>query len=196
MLTAAHCIDPLVPIENVTLEVGTNSLTQPGDIYDPLLFIRHELYPGIEFPFHYDVGLIKTVRNIRFYNKVLAIPLRSEPVPDNAFPLIQLGWGSADGTRDPGPDKLQYMYSTHLGREKCEEFYRGNEWYFQSQLCTVSAVGSGHCWGDSGNSVVYAGQLVGVMSWVDEECGKASPDMSASVPYFFDWIQRTIFQNS
>lgn len=195
-ITAAHCIDPIIPIESITLEVGTNSLSQQGDIYDPLLFIRHELYPGFEFPFHYDIGLIKTVRNIRFHSRVQPIPLSSEVVPDGAFPLIKAGWGSIDGTRENIPDKMQYLYATNLGRDKCEEYYQGNPWYFQSQLCAVTPAGFGHCWGDSGGPVTYGGKLVGLMSWVDEECSTESPDMSASVPYFYDWIQRKLVENS
>lgn len=156
VLTAGHCLDSWVPIPNVTIVVGTLSLTEGGDSYRALTFIQHELF-ALEGPqaLHFDIGLIKTERSIRFYQNVQSIPLATLSPPDGGFPLVATGWGLTVPKfpgEAPPPDRLQIINLTHLANEKCKEVWGDNPSFYVSQLCAVSLVGRGTCFGDSGMS--------------------------------------------
>lgn len=49
--------------------------------------------------------------------------------------------------------------------------------------------------GDSGGSAAYKNELIGVANFVVFGCGSNNPDGYASIPFFIDWINKTIEKN-
>lgn len=154
ILTASHVIEDFYPIDRVTIVLGTLTLSSGGDIYRPQVYIRHELYDREGYIWsHWDIGLVKTTTSIRFTQNVQPIPLATVLPPDGGFPLVATGWGYTKPVppgEAPPPDRLQILNMTHLATEKCREVWGEVPFFSVSQMCSISAVGRGACFGDSG----------------------------------------------
>lgn len=78
-------------MEYFKILVGTNDLSNGGQLYDVEKYIAHEDHDNPQFAF--DIAVIKVKGSIQFNDKVQPIKLLSEEVSDGV--LLQLtGWGS------------------------------------------------------------------------------------------------------
>lgn len=144
----------------------------------------------------HDIGLVKVKETIQFNDLVQPIPLRLEPLPAGAYPIIISGWGrwigGPPGVNPPEvelPDKLQHFNSTSVDYQLCKEMLRGYESaFYVDQICTLNGGGIGACNADSGGPVAFQGKIVGVVSWGVDECSGKYPDVHASVSYYAEWI--------
>lgn len=55
-------------------------------------------------------------------------------------------------------------------------------------ICTANTNGSGLCYGDSGNPLVFNEVLIGIASW-NIECAQIFPDVYTKVYPHMDWIE-------
>lgn len=193
ILTCGHCLDN-VPFESIIIYIGSNKWSEGGEFYKPLRRVIHEDYDPESY-FYYDVGLIRTEAEIRFNPKVQPIALARSYPPDGAL-VAQTGWGSIlyGGPEVVElPDNLQLIYASYIATDRCTELSVGNPRYLETQVCTQPAVRQGLCFGDSGGPTVYFNQVISLTSYTwNDTCGSGYPEYTASVPYFYDWIQEKI----
>lgn len=190
VVTVAQCLY-IIPIENVTLYVGSNKQSGGGQYYKPSLYIMHENYNHDKI--HNDIGLIKTEVPFSFNANVQAIVL-SRTRPADGVQLDQIGWGSIlAGEEIQLPDNLQLLTVSHISLDKCAALSVDNPRFHESELCTQPQRSQGLCFGDSGSTLVYNNEVVGLASYLyNDTCGAGYPEYSVSIAYFYDWIQAKI----
>lgn len=130
---------------SVEVLVGTNDLTKGGKYYKVAKLQAHEHYNNPSFA--YDIAVILLKDKIEFNDKVKAIELARDDVPDGA--QVQLtGWGRlrAGGS---SPTWLQIIKLDFISTQKCKEIYGGRNVH-DTHVCTLTRVGEGACNGDSG----------------------------------------------
>ncbi|XP_017775823.1 PREDICTED: transmembrane protease serine 11D-like [Nicrophorus vespilloides] len=181
VLSAAHCVVGKSP-ENMSVVVGTNSLSEGGDWYDIEQFIPHSLYSP--YSVKNDIALVRLKEPIEFSDKVKPINLPNEDT--NEEDLILSGWGT---TTYPGnsPDKLQTINLRSISNVKCAIEHAKND-VFATNICTLTKKGEGACHGDSGGPLVHEDYQVGVVSW-GIPCAKGKPDVFTRVYGYLDWIK-------
>lgn len=198
LVTAAHCIDPRLA-DDLSVYVGSNSLSEGGTTYEIEKVIRHELW-DIDFPYYNDMGLIKTAISIVFDAKTQPIELNTEELPDGAGPIILTGWGALESERgSPGPDRLRTIEVRNVAFDRCTEMYNNDEKLHVGQLCTwTGELNRGSCYGDSGGPYTYRGKLVGLVSWsgIIDQCASGVPDVSSRISYYHNWIITKMAENS
>jgi len=194
ILTVAHIIASNETLSFVKIYSGSLNLSGNGTSYDPELFLPHQNYSR-SFPYHYDIGLIKTTKQILFNTFTSEIPL----IPITIAPgteLIFTGWGLSNLETGYRPDNLQEIDLTIVQESKCEEEY-GIPVVGDREFCSISKKGSGPCHNDSGGPVTYQGRLYGIDSYGNSDyCDGEKPDITTSIPFHFNWIIEMINKNS
>lgn len=97
------------------------------------------------------------------------------------------------GATQPVPDVLQYKITTSLNHETCiYRLGRHGAFVHENSICTSNPLNRGSCLGDSGGPLMgQDGILYGIVSW-GIPCGRARPDVYASVFHHLSWIQSAI----
>lgn len=154
----------------------------------------------MDYPYHNDIGLIKTVEKILFTDRVQPVALNTDELSDGAGPIVLTGWGVQESNRSvPVPDRLRTIKVYNVAWDRCVELYGNDEKLHPGQLCTwTGEVNRGSCYGDSGGPYVYNGKLVAMVSWGGriDQCASGVPDVGPRVSYYHNWIMTKIAQNS
>ncbi|XP_045533362.1 chymotrypsin-2-like [Pieris brassicae] len=186
IVTAAHCIDE-IPTENLTIVVGTNSLSRDGQRYELEKCISHENYSRETVK--NDIGLCKVSTNITFGEKVQPIKLPSSDVEVGKKALLT-GWGYTDFNARTVPDKLQKAILKTRTLKQCNRNLKAFKNILpidKKQVCAYAGKGTGGCPGDSGGPLVINETLIGVVSF-GVPCGQGYDDVFTKVYAYIDWI--------
>ncbi|XP_045488733.1 chymotrypsin-2-like [Pieris rapae] len=186
IVTAAHCIDE-VSSENLTIVVGTNSLSRDGQRYKLEKCISHENYSRETVK--NDIGLCKVSTNITYGEKIQPIKLPSSDVEAGKKALLT-GWGYTDFDTRRAPDKLQKAILKTQTLKQCNRNLKDFETILpidKKQVCAYAGRGTGGCSGDSGGPLVINGTLIGVVSF-GVPCGEGYDDVFTNVYAYVDWI--------
>lgn len=186
ILTAAHCINPRIPLAFVYVTVGSIHLMQ-GEMYDIDMMKPH---PGFSFTAtKNDIALLRTKKVIQFTKFVSPIAIRCRPVGAGQD-AIASGWGrTQNAVLAP---ILQFEHFKTLSLDDCVSRMTDpvKVHVHNSSLCIVEETpsGKGVCNGDSGGPLVVHGKLVGVASWISDYCGSPKPNVYTKVYEYQDWI--------
>lgn len=191
ILTAAHCIDSRVSLNQLSILAGTNSLSTGGVRAFPAQLIPHEKHKET-FPYIYDIALIKLKSGLNFSDSIASIELhQSEPLYGSILQFTGWGWTSLSGSK---PDLLQTVNLTSIHPAECKNQYDIDGG--PGQVCTISPRGSGPCVNDAGGPVTYQGKLFGIDSYGNSEnCDGEKPDITSSVPFHYGWIMEAVQRN-
>ncbi|MYW04269.1 serine protease [Streptomyces sp. SID3343] len=200
VLTAAHCVDPDLPIKlDGIVRVGSSDRTSGGTVRKIDKIVIHPAYAQGDdngSPNLNDLALVRLDRPVS--QKPIKIAKKAGPA---GTPTRILGWGT---TRDIEnledavfPDRLQGL-NTRIGT-KAECFDRTDA----TRLCTVSPKpGAMACFADSGGPQIQKGkngrwELVGTTSgdgdW-NPTCS-TGPGLYSNDTAYKKWIWKTVHHN-
>lgn len=140
ILTAAHCVVG-ASLSQLRVLVGTNSLKEGGQKYDPAKFIVHSRYNKPEF--HNDIALVKLKSKLELNDNVKAIEYSEKVVPVNAT-LTLTGWGRTS-TGGSIPTKLQTIDLDYISHEECKRLHGNTADVDIGHICTFTKTGEGAC---------------------------------------------------
>lgn len=164
-----------------TVVVGTNFLTEGGEIFNVSNLFPHEDYSS-------DIGVIKLDRPMQFGYNINSIDLKEKHVDEEE--VILIGWGR---TSYPGslPDELQYINLKTISIEKCADIMPSTN---PKEICTFTKEGEGACHGDSGGPLIIGDKVCGVVSR-GLPCALGKPDIYTRVSSYVQWILYIISNN-
>jgi trypsin len=207
VLTAAHCVTPLVDneIQNFDVVIGREDLNEydssDGEIISASRYVIHD--KNNEKTFEYDFALLLLDRPVQQQQQqqqdLPSFPQlvnlnRNDSYPDDGMAVSVMGWG--DTGLNPYPNELQIVDLEVISNDECASMtIDGNNYggsIHESMICTHTE-GKDSCQGDSGGPLIMkaadaSGDIqVGVVSW---GIGCAyMPGVDGRVSVGYDWIQ-------
>lgn len=82
-------------------------------------------------------------------------------------------------------NRLKYFNTTTISNQNCKDI---KGYPVKHHLCTLSPIGLGICFGDSGGPLIHNNRIHGVVS-MSKPCALGSPDVFTNVYYFLGWIE-------
>ncbi|CAF4836816.1 unnamed protein product [Pieris macdunnoughi] len=196
VLTAAHCIVGWRP-NVMSIVVGSHQIKSGGQRYKIKKLMPHEQFSKVTAK--NDVGVIQVEGSIQYNNNVQPIGLSNRQVPVGTTCLLT-GWGLVNKEKNIVPNNLQMLFFRTISNSDCtRQLSRTNNKPFMpidnGQICAGHPDHQGTCQGDSGGPlVIKEGNnfvQIGIVSW-GIPCGHKYPDVYASVPGNYNWIQSKI----
>ncbi|XP_011550321.3 trypsin CFT-1 [Plutella xylostella] len=196
VLTAAHCVG--FPASAYGVRLGSAYANSGGTVYNVASYVVH---PDWTYVDEGDVAILKLARPVIFSDVVRAarIPASIYPIADGTE-LTAIGWGILY-PGGPGPESLQEVQLKKINTSICAERYRDLNAQLDPSLhypdvtdrmlCSgIDAGGKSTCSGDSGGPIIVNDDIVvGVISWVDRNCGAPLyPGVNSLVSAYSDWI--------
>jgi secreted trypsin-like serine protease len=197
VVTAAHCVDSMLP-EQINVLVGTTSLgTAPGRIKVKRIAPCDGWNSATG---QNDIALLELDQpvNVKDAAPIQIISATDDQAITSGTALFVSGWGTTDAT-GPASADLRWVSIQYIDTALCNTapFYGGA--VTDGMMCAGTLDGSADaCAGDSGGPLVlqngFAKSLVGVVSWGDTSgCGKPDkPGVYTRVARYADWISKTI----
>ncbi|XP_023335887.1 anionic trypsin-2 isoform X2 [Eurytemora carolleeae] len=200
ILTAAHCLDGLTPIQYEVV-AGQHNIHLP-DIHEEIrridLGIMHPNYTWNDKEF--DIGLVKLNSPLRMTDYIKSINQSLNIEPEAGVLCTTTGWGVTEEGGMFLAGNLQKVEVPIVADEDC--FMKYGYLMRDNMICAGGEDGKDSCSGDSGGPLVCplgpAGEVVltGVTSW-GQGCGRPDkPGVYTEVAYFLEWIEETIAVNS
>jgi secreted trypsin-like serine protease len=199
ILTAAHCVEPLLKDANLrrglTVVSGTTLLSSGGQVHRVSRMWYHDRYnpntPGRDAGF--DIGVLELSAPISFNNRQqpIRLPISNE-VRNEAVTIV--AWGST-GYRQRVHDNLQKLNARVMLQDECQRHHQNFMQVHPNEFCTLITRGTGACNGDSGSGVVRGSDrtIIGLVSG-GRPCAVGYPDVFTSVPKFVPWINQVMRQ--
>ncbi|XP_012538935.1 chymotrypsin-2 [Monomorium pharaonis] len=195
ILTAAHCVVPLVRnpnlLRSVVIVTGTTYLNSGGQAHKIEKLWYHERYNPNDPTGRgsNDIGLIKLATPIQFgpTQQPIALPTRNI-MKDDAVTIA--AWGST-GFRKPVHNNLQKLHARAMLPQTCQEYHRGVMNIASSEFCTLITYGTGLCNGDSGSGLIRDNDrtIIGLVSG-GRPCAQGYPDVYTNVYSHLSWIKQ------
>ncbi|XP_072948306.1 chymotrypsin-2-like [Epargyreus clarus] len=205
ILTAAHCIDPLVIwgqlMPSARAVIGSNKWASTKKNIHFSGYVNHPNWNWSTLK--NDIGILILAERIRLSSDDSIdshiIPLNYDWV-DGGAECFVTGWGRL-GVSSNIPDKLQLLYLNTISPKQCFEGIRkaSDGWFNvpphdpKVEICTFHSVGHGMCNGDSGSALVRKDilQQIGIVSW-GFPCAIGAPDVFVRIGGFKEWITSII----
>ncbi|CAK1583070.1 unnamed protein product [Parnassius mnemosyne] len=202
ILTAAHCIDPMVMwggelMSSFHAVVGSNQWNSNKTIAK---FSHHVNHPNWDWvTIKNDIGVLMLEEKLELNARVAIAPLSFEWV-HGGTPTSATGWGRI-GTWSSIPYNLQLLHMETISPQLCAEAIReaSQTWgpapplNSEVELCTFHSVGHGMCNGDSGSALISreTGCQIGVVSW-GFPCAIGAPDVFVRINPYKSFLLATI----
>lgn len=192
VLTAAHCVEPLVNDaklrRDLTVVSGTTLLSSGGQINKVSRMWYHENFNmnARSGDISSDIGLLELSKPIVVNDKQKPIALPTSNLKRNEDVTL-VAWGSA-GFMRPVHNDLQKLNAKSMLPDECQNYHKQMR-INNNEFCTLIARGTGACNGDSGSGVVRDSDrtIVGVVSR-GIPCARNYPDVYTNVFSFLPWI--------
>lgn len=179
ILTAAHCVEHVVETpELISVYAGTIYYITGGVEKRVSLVTIHPAYGGN----NNDIAILKLNSALEFNDVINSIPLAKKNIPDGAQVIVS-GWGHVSSTK--ASFVLQYDTEYSISHAQC---LRRLGRLGSAMRCMRRPLGHGVCSGDSGGPAVHNGELIGVNSYVINDCGLGFPDVFTDVVSTRGWI--------
>ncbi len=204
IVTAGHCVAPLLNDENFEIVCGTNTIS-PSTTEVRAKVVKKLPHPHFDWPQN-DIALLKLDHALN-----LSLPrLGSVCLPEPNEPLsllesknsISAGWGLTDA--DIKPDKLQKVVLKIWKQKECAKVWSESDFnksITKSHIC-IGGNGKGNCYGDSGSCLVHFNTTtkrwtdIGVTSFGPPGCHGPEPFVDTRVSTFVKWIWDTVAANT
>ncbi|XP_023159957.1 trypsin alpha [Drosophila hydei] len=187
IVSAAHCVNTLTGVANLTIIAGTTQTIWPTGQELPVReIIIHEKYKSLYQD--YDAAILVLDGEFEYNEAVQPIGLASER-PEDGTPVTVTGWGT---TSEGGviSNILQQVEVNVVDNVKCKSAY--SIALTSRMLCAgVDGGGKDACQGDSGGPLIYNNELVGIVSWGTGCAREKYPGVYAAVPVLRQWIIET-----
>ncbi|XP_017775838.1 PREDICTED: chymotrypsin-1-like [Nicrophorus vespilloides] len=187
ILTAAHCVYNQ-KFDNMTVVVGTNSLSKGGVEHEIESIVAHPFY--VPFLITNDIALIKVKKPIVFNPRTKPIQLPTQ-YSENEPNVTLTGWGMTNYPEtnvSSIPDQLQVLDLKSISTLRCRAMhFTVPAPIFVNNICTLTKEGEGACPGDSGGPLVHDDHQVGIVSW-GIPCAKGKPDVFTRVYIYLSWV--------
>jgi secreted trypsin-like serine protease len=165
VLTAAHCVDGFDP-EGLQIMIGSQRLSQPGDIHELEQILVHPQYEGNG----YDVALLHLASAATQTPTRIADASEADLwAPGDVATAI--GWGTSAFLVGPSPDQLHEVELPVVSDEDCDLAYGTYGWDPSTEVCAGEITGGKDtCQGDSGGPLMVPdaqGHFIvfGTVSW-------------------------------
>ncbi|XP_066581676.1 chymotrypsin-2-like [Prorops nasuta] len=192
ILTAAHCVHPLMTDKraNVVIVTGSNIYYQGGQSHKVGRYFIHKNWNrpigngGPQFN-NFDIGAIKLEAPIQITANQRPIAIVDSTPAINTVGVIP-GWGKTENGRVSS--YLRKLAVKIVSIQECQRWYR----YMDIQahnLCVFRSVGRGICSGDSGSPLIVGGKLGAVVSG-GIKCAVGAPDILTNANFmkrFINW---------
>jgi len=183
VLTAAHCIDGLLP-ERVEVLAGTQRLDDPAAVRVGVL--RYAAHRGA------DVAIL-------FLESALTQPAVDLAMPEQAalyapgMPARVIGWGTTRESGNGTSNNLRQVEVPIVEDDRCVDAYRGESVVDPSREICAGAAGRDSCPGDSGGPLLVIDEAnrfrqVGVVSYGKGCARRRYPGVYAEVPALLSFI--------
>ncbi|XP_065353059.1 trypsin-7-like isoform X2 [Cloeon dipterum] len=189
ILTAAHCIDVLLPSVVLKVRANSNSLTDSNGTMHSVVRVRR--HPGfvLQDLTSEDIGLVQVNPPFVFGATAQAalLPEQDEELAADED-ATTAGWGFLEkGLMSPLLIRGQQQVGS---REECFEIFHPEVTLTEAQFCAESLEEANRiCTGDSGGPLFVGGKVVGIVSWSANECEDDYPSVYTRVSSFRDWIR-------
>ncbi|KAH8299564.1 hypothetical protein KR044_003017 [Drosophila immigrans] len=187
IVSAAHCVNTLTSVANLTIFIGINNIFFPeGQELPVRKFIIHENYRTLNND--YDVALLFLDGDIKYNEAAQPIALATER-PENDTVVTVTGWGT---TTEGGylAAELQKVNVNVVDNSACKSAYP--IMLTSRMLCGgVTGGGKDACQGDSGGPLIFNNTLLGIVSWGSGCARPTKPGVYAAVPQLRPWIVET-----
>lgn len=189
VLTAAHCVDGVLP-SWASVRAGFNKLNDPdGTIIEASRFIAHPMF-RIKTMSN-DIAIVVLKRPFVFSNVIQPIRL---PSPNaNYSPgeyAVTSGWGYLWESASQPSNLLQFVKVPIVDSAKCRSVY-GPEAVTDAQICAGNGRGDA-CQGDSGGPLAMDGILIGIVSFGNGCNRQGFPGVYTKIAHYRLWLQRYI----
>lgn len=189
VITAAHCIFPEEEKQGLLVRVGHDTSSSAGVLHSVHKMHAHPGYNHADYKTN-DLAIIELDTPIVLNEFTAAIPLIDMQLVAEDGPLAVVGFGLVN---DEHTSELLQVSDDQVvvGHAECKASWFPNV-VLDTHICTQSSA-SAPCLGDSGGPVVFAGHLVGVVSWGSVGCRvHPEPSVATNIFLFRDWILDTI----
>ncbi|WP_051740101.1 serine protease [Kitasatospora sp. MBT66] len=185
VVTAAHCLDPLV-LTGYSIRYGTLNVASGGTVVPVDQVVTAPDYDPLD-PFANDIALLKLANPIQYGTNAQPVILPAQdgaPEPDSSATVS--GWGvlSKDG---PLPATLHVATVRILSPDTCHDASGTTD-----KICAEAPQGNIACQGDSGDPLVSNSTLIGVFSGGVGCADPGFPGLYTPVGPYVDWINRTV----
>jgi secreted trypsin-like serine protease len=201
VLTAAHCVDDVLP-GAIFMWLGEYDTTTFDGFEQPNFVDEIHIDPGYDAdippigPRHHDMALLKLHSPATLNSRVATIPLASAVVSSGTG--IAAGWGQTGPSEEEQESTiLQRVSLTIRSASTCNGAEVGAIRHLKSdELCAGTSSGSvGACHGDSGGPLIRAKstggfELIGVTSWGALAC--TSYSVFSRVSSELSWIRTLV----
>nr|AXF35733.1 serine protease 5 [Holotrichia oblita] len=181
VLTAGHCVFGAAP-SFISAIAGTNTIDVEEGAISSVALVVHPNYN--EKPLENDIAMVILETGFQYSDLIGSVTLNSATI--GAVPVFLIGWG-VTGINDPNPNYLQRLDTRTITHSECQAFWGSavNE----DNLCTLSPVGQGLCYGDSGSPLLQTSDhsQVGIVS-AGDPCALGSPDIYVRISSYVPWI--------
>ncbi|CAH2041748.1 unnamed protein product, partial [Iphiclides podalirius] len=198
VLTAAHCIEPMVMwggqlYPTFHAIVGSSRWDSDAIV---ARFSHHINHPEWDWEnIKNDIGILYLTEELKLSSTVAVIALNFKWI-DGGEKSYATGWGRL-GSLYTVPDYLQLLYLETISAEDCAEGIReaSTLWGFSPpldpkvEICTFHSPGHGMCNGDSGSALVSrkTGHQIGIVSW-GFACALGAPDVYVRISSFEEFL--------
>ncbi|XP_053670962.1 trypsin alpha-3-like [Anopheles nili] len=179
-ITAAHCVNPMPPVESITLKGGSSNRTDDnGVIFEVEEIIVHPMFNANNY--HNDVALVRIVGSFTGYENIHPITLQHVPtlvLSSNQTSCSVHGWGLTSN-QSYLPEMLRMVRVPLVPYTDCRR-----KWSPLSVTASMICAGElrrDSCMGDSGGPLVCNNRLYGIVSWGDNQCGSAYPGVYTNI---------------
>ncbi|CAH2041746.1 unnamed protein product, partial [Iphiclides podalirius] len=205
ILTAAHCIDPMVMwggqlYPSFRAVVGSNRWDSDAIVAKFSHYVNHPEWDWSTIK--NDIGILYLTEELNLSSTVAVIALSFKWI-DGGEKSYATGWGRL-GAWDPIPDYLQLLYLETISSKECAEGIReASTWWGSSppldpkvEICTFHSPGHGMCNGDSGSALVSqkTGHQTGIVSW-GFPCARGAPDVFVRISGFKEFLLQNLGKN-
>ncbi|XP_063701821.1 trypsin 3A1-like [Culicoides brevitarsis] len=196
LLTAAHCVDGISPVEIKAYFGGHNITKDYTEMRRIKKIHQHESFNI--FSFDNDIALLELAKGIKFGPKVQPACLPDGSVREfSGSEGIVAGWGRL-AEKQQTSMSLQTVTVPVWSREECATAGYGSKRITENMICSGYVEGGKDaCQGDSGGSLgipLPTGniQIIGVVSW-GRGCGRKNlPGIYTNVVNYLPWINRRL----
>lgn len=185
VVTAAHCLQGAINVENLSVRIGSTNRKEGRDIVQVKAYRNHPSYNGTTHS--YDVAVIQLVKKVGQTSAVHTIELATT-TPKTGTSAVVSGWGVKRFGALIAPADLLEVEVKIIDYKECSSGKYGYGKMIDSSMVCATEESKDSCQGDSGGPLVSGNKLVGVVSWGYGCALDGFPGVYANVAKLHLWI--------